>query len=195
MSAKDKNIEQEQEQGISGQDHHDLQDDRDEREESLVAEDLTVEDEQAADNTPVEASEAAVAQDIAEEAEEAQEEPAELAPAEDSDASTEPTINADAKEESAKSTSSQPKPSAAALQADLYENWTDVPGVLTADPKIDPYAKPIPHLTYSELSALAEKGLQVLHEGAVRPVREKGIPMRIASSFQPELPGTWISGE
>ena len=84
---------------------------------------------------------------------------------------------------------------AAALQADLYENWTDVPGVLTADPKIDPYAKPIPHLTYSELSALAEKGLQVLHEGAVRPVREKGIPMRIASSFQPELPGTWISGE
>lgn len=119
MSAKDKNIEQEQEQGISGQDHHDLQDDRDEREESLVAEDLTVEDEQAADNTPVEASEAAVAQDIAEEAEEAQEEPAELAPAEDSDASTEPTINADAKEESAKSTSSQPKPSAAALQAEL----------------------------------------------------------------------------
>ena len=79
---------------------------------------------------------------------------------------------------------------AAALDAELYENWTDVPGVLTADPAAVPSAAPVPYLTYGELTAL---GAQVLHPDAVLPVQEKGIPLRIASSFAPEKPGTWIS--
>ena len=81
---------------------------------------------------------------------------------------------------------------AAALNADLYENWTDVPGVLEADPKLIPEAQSVPRLSYRQLALLSEVGTQVLHESAVAPVREKQIPMRICSTLQPELPGTFI---
>ena len=60
---------------------------------------------------------------------------------------------------------------AAALRADVYENWTDVPGVLTADPRIVPEAEPIPALSFEELGQLSRVGTQVLHESAVEPDR------------------------
>ena len=81
---------------------------------------------------------------------------------------------------------------AAAIEADLYENWTDVPGILQADPRLIPAAKPVPYLTYGELSELSQMGTQVLHEGAVRPVREAGIPLQIRSTLEPEAPGTLV---
>lgn len=81
---------------------------------------------------------------------------------------------------------------AAAMEADLYENWTDVPGILQADPRLIPQAKPVRYMTYGELSDLSKVGTQVLHEGAVRPVREAGIGLQIRSTWQPEDPGTLI---
>lgn len=82
---------------------------------------------------------------------------------------------------------------AAAMDADLYENWTDVPGILQADPRLIPEAKPVRYMTYEELSDLSKVGTQVLHEGAVKPVRDAGIPMCIRSTWQPEDMGTLIS--
>lgn len=83
---------------------------------------------------------------------------------------------------------------AAALHADVYENWTDVPGILAADPKIVKDPAPIAVLTYPELQLLSAAGTQVLHESAVEPVRERQIPLHIRSTFQPERPGTRIGG-
>ena len=82
---------------------------------------------------------------------------------------------------------------AAALHADLCENWTDVAGVLSADPRIVTDASAIAQLTYDELQALSDVGMQVLHESAVEPVRERSIPLLIRSTFDPNLPGTRIS--
>ena len=64
---------------------------------------------------------------------------------------------------------------AAALDADVYENWTDVSGILMADPRIVPDPLPIERITYNELRELSFVGAQVLHEGTVFPVREKNI--------------------
>jgi len=82
---------------------------------------------------------------------------------------------------------------AAALDADLCENWTDVPGVLMADPRLIPQAKPIRHMTYSELAELTSVGTQVLHEGAVRPLQKAEIPLHIRNTFAPDDAGTLIS--
>ena len=82
---------------------------------------------------------------------------------------------------------------AAALDADLCENWTDVDGVLMADPRLLPEAKPVRHLTYSELAELTAVGTQVLHEGAVRPLRLGAIPLNIRNTFSPEAAGTLIT--
>ncbi len=81
---------------------------------------------------------------------------------------------------------------AAALDADVYENWTDVPGILTADPRIvtDPY--PIRRMTYGELRELSFLGAQVMHEEAVFPLREKHIPLNIRCTDDPSLSGTLI---
>ena len=81
---------------------------------------------------------------------------------------------------------------AAALDADVYENWTDVSGFLMADPKIVPNPEPIERITYAELRELSYIGAQVLHEGTVSPVREKNIPLNIRNTNQPEHPGTMI---
>ena len=81
---------------------------------------------------------------------------------------------------------------AAALNADVYENWTDVSGFLMADPKIVKDPKPIERITYAELRELSYIGAQVLHEGTVSPVREKNIPLNIRNTNQPEHPGTMI---
>lgn len=81
---------------------------------------------------------------------------------------------------------------AAAVGADVYENWTDVPGILMADPRIVENPSPIPRITYGELRELAFMGASVLHEGSVRPVKEMGIPLNIRSTNQPSHPGTMI---
>ena len=84
---------------------------------------------------------------------------------------------------------------AAALHADVYENWTDVPGILAADPRIVKNPAPIGALSYRELQLLSSVGTQVLHESAVAPVRARQIPLHIRSTFAPELPGTRIGFE
>ena len=81
---------------------------------------------------------------------------------------------------------------AAALSADVYENWTDVSGILMADPRIVSGARSIPRLTYSELRELSYIGAQVLHASSVQPVREKGIPLTIRNTDRPEDAGTEI---
>ena len=81
---------------------------------------------------------------------------------------------------------------AAALDADLYENWTDVSGILMADPKIVENPAPIRQITYNELRELSYIGAKVLHEGTVFPVREKNIPLNIRNTNEPEHPGTLI---
>lgn len=79
------------------------------------------------------------------------------------------------------------------LGADLYENWTDVSGFLSADPRIVAGATPIPRITYEELRELSYMGASVLHEEAVFPVRDAGIPLVIKNTNAPEDPGTIIS--
>ena len=81
---------------------------------------------------------------------------------------------------------------AAALDADVYENWTDVSGFLMADPKIVPDPRPIERITYAELRELSYIGAQVLHEGTVSPVREKNIPLNIRT---PTSRSTGIAGK
>ena len=84
---------------------------------------------------------------------------------------------------------------AAALGADVYENWTDVSGILMADPRIVDDPEPIRRVTYSELRELSYIGAQVLHEGTIFPVREKNIPLNIRNTNDPSNPGTLISDE
>ena len=81
---------------------------------------------------------------------------------------------------------------AAALDADVYENWTDVSGILMADPRIVKDPQNIPEITYDELRELSYAGAQVLHEGTIAPVREKNIPVNIRNTNAPEDRGTFI---
>ena len=81
---------------------------------------------------------------------------------------------------------------AAALDADVYENWTDVSGILMADPRIVENPQTIPEVTYDELRELSYSGAQVLHEGTIFPVREKNIPLNIRNTNAPNDPGTMI---
>lgn len=74
----------------------------------------------------------------------------------------------------------------------LYENWTDVAGVLMADPSIVPDAKRIDEITYQELRELSYMGAKVLHDESIFPVREPGIPINIRSTNEPDDPGTMI---
>lgn len=81
---------------------------------------------------------------------------------------------------------------ARAIKADVYENWTDVSGVLVADPRIIYKPKGIETITYRELRELAYMGFSVLHEDAIFPVRREGIPINIRNTNAPEDGGTWI---
>ena len=83
---------------------------------------------------------------------------------------------------------------AVAVNADVYENWTDVSGILMADPRIVDNPEPIKKITYAELRELAFMGATVLHEESVQPVREKGIPLNIRNTNRPQDPGTMIVG-
>lgn len=79
-----------------------------------------------------------------------------------------------------------------AVQADLYENWTDVSGFLLTDPGIVKNPKKIDAMTYSELRELSYRGATVLHEEAVYPVRREGISIHIRNTNIPEQNGTFI---
>lgn len=81
---------------------------------------------------------------------------------------------------------------AKAAGADVYENWTDVSGFLIADPRIIENPEVIRVITYRELRELSYMGATVLHEDAVFPVREEGIPINIRNTNQPDEKGTLI---
>lgn len=78
------------------------------------------------------------------------------------------------------------------LNADLYENWTDVSGFLMTDPRIVPEAKNIQKITFSELRELSYMGASVLHEEAVFPLREQNIPLQVLNTNRPNDPGTIV---
>lgn len=81
---------------------------------------------------------------------------------------------------------------AAAVHADLYENWTDVSGFMIADPRIIDDPAWINTITYKELRELSYMGATVLHEEAIFPVRKEGIPINIKNTNAPEDHGTMI---
>ncbi len=83
---------------------------------------------------------------------------------------------------------------AKAVKADVYENWTDVSGFLVADPRIIDNPKGIDTITYRELRELSYMGAGVLHEDAIFPVRQEGIPINIRNTNEPQANGTWIVG-
>ena len=83
---------------------------------------------------------------------------------------------------------------AKAVKADVYENWTDVSGFMIADPRIIPNPEVIDTITYRELRELSYMGAAVLHEDAIFPVRQQGIPINIRNTNAPEDNGTWIVG-
>ena len=78
------------------------------------------------------------------------------------------------------------------IDADIYENWTDVSGFLMADPRIVKNPEPITHITYSELRELSYMGASVLHEDAIFPAKEKNIPIHILNTNRPQDKGTII---
>jgi aspartate kinase len=84
---------------------------------------------------------------------------------------------------------------ARAVNAAIYENWTDVSGFLMTDPRIVPDAQPIREVTYRELRELAYMGASVLHDEAIFPVRERRIPIHIRNTNAPDDPGTRIVAE
>ena len=78
------------------------------------------------------------------------------------------------------------------LNADEYENWTDVSGFLMADPRIVDNPRGIESITFAELRELSYMGAGVLHEDVVSPLREKDIPIRVKNTNRPEDPGTVV---
>jgi len=79
-----------------------------------------------------------------------------------------------------------------ALDAEEVWTWTDVDGVMTADPRTVPDAQVIPELSSGEVAELAYFGAKVLHPQTIRPVIERGIPLWVKNTFNPSVPGTCI---
>ena len=82
---------------------------------------------------------------------------------------------------------------AAALDVEILEIWTDVNGFMTADPRVISKAYSIPELTYSEAMELSHFGAKVIYPPTILPVYQKGIPILIKNTFEPENPGSRIS--
>ncbi len=82
---------------------------------------------------------------------------------------------------------------AAALEVDVYENFTDVDSVFVANPKLIKDPKPISELTYREMRELSYAGFSVLHEETLEPVFQRGIPVNIRNTNNPSAPGTFIT--
>src|SRR5207248_8213846 len=83
----------------------------------------------------------------------------------------------------------------ACLAAREIQIWTDVSGVLTADPRIVRNATTIPRLSYAEAAELAYFGAKVLHPRTIQPAMDAGIPVRICNSHAPDDPGTLVTAE
>jgi bifunctional aspartokinase / homoserine dehydrogenase 1 len=81
------------------------------------------------------------------------------------------------------------------LDADEVWIWTDVDGVMTADPRFIPEAHTLAELTFREVAELAYFGAKVLHPKTIRPVIDKGIGLRVCNTFTPERPGTYLIRE
>lgn len=84
---------------------------------------------------------------------------------------------------------------ARAVDADVYENWTDVSGFLCADPRIVKNPKQISSISYKELRELSYMGASVLHEDAIYPARMGNIPINIRNTNKPDDPGTMITDD
>ncbi|HSH74734.1 MAG TPA: aspartate kinase, partial [Longimicrobiales bacterium] len=80
-----------------------------------------------------------------------------------------------------------------ALRAEEVEIWTDVPGVMTADPRVVPDARPLRSLGFSEVLELSHWGAKVVHQKTVRPLRDRGIPLSIRNTMSPDDPGTLVT--
>ena len=78
------------------------------------------------------------------------------------------------------------------VEADVYENWTDVSGIMVADPRIIDHPASISRITYAELRGMSYMGANVLHDDAVFPVRVKNIPINVRNTNDPDHPGTMI---
>ena len=83
----------------------------------------------------------------------------------------------------------------AALDAERIEIWTDVPGVMTADPRRVEDALPIPRLSYEEMLELSHFGAKVVYPPTVTPARRRGIPLLVRSTLDPEHPGTLVDDD
>lgn len=83
----------------------------------------------------------------------------------------------------------------AAAGARVIELWTDVSGVMSADPRLVPDAAILPALSYAELMELSHFGAKVVHPPSVHPARAKGIPLLIKNTFEPSAPGTLVTAE
>ncbi len=82
-----------------------------------------------------------------------------------------------------------------AVDADCYENWTDVSGVFEVDPRVIENARTIPRLTFKEIRLLSSKGFNVFHLNAMKPCWERKIPIHIGNTNRPSDPGTVILSE
>jgi len=80
----------------------------------------------------------------------------------------------------------------AAVRAEEIQIWTDVDGVMTADPRTCPDARPIERMTFDEASELAYYGGRVLHPSTIVPAMSAGIPVRVLNTFRPDAAGTTI---
>lgn len=83
----------------------------------------------------------------------------------------------------------------ACLEVDEIEIWTDVDGVMTADPRLVKEARVLPEISYREAAEMAYFGAKVLHPLTVLPAVQRNIPLRIRNTFNPEATGTRISAE
>jgi aspartate kinase len=81
---------------------------------------------------------------------------------------------------------------ASVLNADLLEIWTDVPGIMTSDPRVAKLAKIINEISYTEAAELAFFGAKVLHPKTIAPAVKKNIPVFVRDTFNPDFPGTKI---
>jgi aspartokinase/homoserine dehydrogenase 1 len=84
---------------------------------------------------------------------------------------------------------------AAALDASLLEIWTDVSGMMTADPRLVPHARALPHISYQEAMELSHFGAKVIYPPTIQPVMKKNIPVWVKNTFEPEAYGTLIEKE
>jgi len=78
-----------------------------------------------------------------------------------------------------------------AIGAERVEIWSDVDGVMSADPRTEPDARTLPYLTYAQAAALARAGAKVLHPRTLEPLQPAGIPVFVGNTLRPG-PGTWI---